>query len=133
LGVDAPAASTKRALVLLRYLDVVLVVIAMAPALALGVPVLGYVAAACGWILQRALAETDRRWIRKVDEPRKQLGLSLFEGFARIWLLAGVIVIAGVAGGRANGLTAALVTFGAYSVAFAIKVIMGPPQRRAIR
>jgi hypothetical protein len=133
LGVDAYAAPPKRALVLLRYLDVVLVVIAMAPALALGVPVLGYVAAACGWIVQRALAESDRRWIRKVSEPRKQLGLSLFEGFARIWLLAGVIVIAGVAGGRADGLTAALVTFGAYSVAFGIKVIMGPPQRSATR
>ncbi len=133
MGVDAYAASTKRALVLLRYLDVALVVIAMAPALALGVPVLGYVLATCGWILQRGIAETDRRWIRKVDEPRKQLGLSLFEGFARIWLLAGVIIVAGVAGGRVNGLTAALVTFGAYSVAFAIKVIMGPPQRGVLR
>ena len=133
MGVDAYAASTKRGLVLLRYLDVALVVIAMAPALALGVPVLGYVAAACGWILQRWIAETDRRWIRRVSEPRKQLGLSLFEGFARIWLLAGVIIIAGVAGGRVNGLTAALVTMGAYSVSFAIKVIMGPPQRKALR
>ncbi len=133
MGVGAYAASTKRPIELLRYLDVALVVIAMAPALALGVPVLGYVAAACGWILQRGIAETDRRWIRKVSEPRKQLGLSLFEGFARIWLLAGVIIIAGVVGGRADGLTAALVTFGAYSVAFVIKVLMGPPQRRAIR
>jgi hypothetical protein len=128
LGVDAYAASPKRALVLLRYLDVVLVLIAMAPALALGVPVIGYVAAASGWILQRVLAESDRRWIRKVSEPRKQLGLSLFEGFARIWLLAGVIIIAGVVGGRVDGLTAALVTMGAYSVAFGIKVIMGPPR-----
>jgi hypothetical protein len=133
LGVGAYAASTKRPIELLRYLDVALVVIAMAPALALGVPVLGYVAAACGWILQRGIAETDRRWIRRVSEPRKQLGLSLFEGFARIWLLAGVIIIAGVVGGRADGLPAALVTFGAYSVAFVIKVLMGPPQRRAIR
>jgi hypothetical protein len=119
--------------VVLRYLDVVLVVVALPPALALGVPVIGYVAAACGWIAQRVLAESDRRWIRKVSEPRKQLGLSLFEGFARIWLLAGVIIIAGVAGGRADGLTAALVTMGAYSVAFGIKVIMGPPQRSATR
>jgi thiamine pyrophosphokinase len=44
-----------------------------------------------------------------------------------------VIVIAGVAGGRVDGLTAALVTMGAYSVAFGIKVIMGPPQRSATR
>ena len=105
----------------------------MAPALALGAPVLGYVVGAGGWILQRVIAETDRRWIRKVAEPRKQLGVSLFEAFGRIWLLAGVIIVAGVVGGREDGLTAALVIFGAYSVAFAIKVITGPPRRRAVQ
>ncbi|HXW79081.1 MAG TPA: hypothetical protein VEJ84_06255 [Acidimicrobiales bacterium] len=117
---------------LLRYLDVVLVVLATGPALALGAPVLGYVVAAGGWILQRALAETDRRWIQRLPEPRQQLGISLFEAFGRIWLLAGVIIVAAVIGGRADGLTAALVIFGAYSVAFAIRVITGPPGRRAV-
>jgi hypothetical protein len=34
-----------------------------------------------------------------------------------------------VIGGRADGLTAALTIFGAYSVAFAVKVIAGPPER----
>jgi hypothetical protein len=118
---------------LLRYLDVALVILAMAPALALGAPVLGYAVGAGGWILQRAVAETDRRWIRNVAEPVKQLGVSLFEAFGRIWLLAGVIIVAAVAGGRVDGLTAALVIFGAYSVAFAIKVITGPPGRRAVQ
>jgi hypothetical protein len=117
---------------MLRYLDVALVVIAVAPALALGAPVLGFAAGAGGWVLQRVIAETDRRWTRKVTEPLKQLGITLFEAFARIWLLAGVIVIAAVAGGRRDGLTASLVIFGAYSVAFAIKLITGPPRRRAV-
>ncbi len=116
-----------------HYLDVALVVLAMAPAVALGAPVLGYAVGAGGWILQRAIAETDRRWIRRVDEPVKQLGVSLFEAFGRIWLLAGAIIVAGIAGGREDGLTAALVIFAAYSVAFAIKVITGPPQRRAVQ
>ena len=118
---------------MLNYVDVALVVLAMAPAVALGAPVLGYSIAAGGWILQRVVAETDRRWIRKVAEPRKQLGVSLFEAFGRIWLLAGVIIIAGVAGGRRDGLTAALVIFGAYSVAFVIRVISGPPRRRVVQ
>jgi hypothetical protein len=118
---------------LLHYVDVAVVVLAMAPAVAFGAPVLGYAIAAGGWILQRVVAETDRRWIRRVAEPRKQLGVSLFEAFGRIWLLAGVIIIAAVAGGRADGLTAALVIFGAYSVAFVIRVLSGPPQRRAVQ
>ncbi|MGH9030390.1 MAG: hypothetical protein ACRDV4_12350, partial [Acidimicrobiales bacterium] len=88
-----------RSLAMLRYLDVALVVIAVAPALALGAPVLGFAAGAGGWVLQRVIAEFDRRWTRKAGAtPLKQLGVNLFEGFARIWLLAGVIVIAAVAG-----------------------------------
>jgi hypothetical protein len=113
--------------VLLRYLDIVLVAIAMAPALALGAPVAGYGIGAGAWVLQRILAQADRRWIGMV-EPRKQLGLSLFESFGRIWLLAGGIAVAGVVGGRADGLTAALVIFCAYSIAFAMRLIEGRPQ-----
>jgi hypothetical protein len=116
---------------MLRYLDVVLVLLAAAPALALGAPVVGYTVGAGAWLLQRIIARADMAWIRKTAEPRTQLGLILFEAFGRIWLLAGAIVAAGVAGGRADGLTAALTIFGAYSVAFAIRVLSGPPGRKA--
>jgi hypothetical protein len=117
-------------LVLARYLDVVLVVIAAPVALALGAPALGYAVGGGAWILQRIVATVDRRWTSKLREPRRQLGVGLFEGFARIWLLAGAIIVAGVAGSRADGLTAALVIFGAYSVAFVIRVSSGPPSGR---
>lgn len=110
-----------------RCLDLVLVAIAAPVALALGAPALGYAIGAGAWLVQRALAQADRRWIRRAAEPRTQLGLNLFEAFGRIWLLAGGIVLAGVAGGRPDGLTAAVVIFGAYSVAFAIRVLSGPP------
>ena len=132
LALDADAAVAQRAPVFLRYLDVVLVAIATAPAIILGAPVLGFVVGASGWVLQRGIAEADRRWIRRVPEPRKQLGFSLFEAFGRTWLLAGVIIIAAVAGGRRDGLTAALVIFGAYSVAFAIRLLTGPPRNRTV-
>jgi hypothetical protein len=127
------AADAHAVFVGLRYLDLVLVALATPVALALGAPVLGYCIGAGAWALQRIIAHADRRWIRKAAEPRTQLGLALFEAFGRIWLLAGAIVVAGAAGSRANGLTAALTIFGAYSVAFAVKVIAGPPQRRALR
>jgi hypothetical protein len=117
----------------LHYLDVILVLLAMAPAVALGAPVLGYAIGAGGWILQRAVAETDRRWILRVDEPLKQLGVSLFEAFGRIWLLAGAIILAALIGGREDGLTASLVIFGAYSVAFLIKVLTRPRKQESDR
>jgi len=100
-------------------------------ALALGAPVLGYALAAGAWLTQRALAHLDRRWIANTREPSRQVGLNLFEAFGRIWLLAGAIVAAGLLGTRADGLTAALVVFAAYSIAFAMRLIEGRPQRGA--
>jgi hypothetical protein len=128
----AHPALPRRSPVMLRYLDVLLVVVAAAPALALGAPVLGYTIGAGAWVVQRIIAQADRRWISKASEPRTQLAANLFEAFGRIWLLAGAIVVAGVAGGRADGLSAALTICGAYSVAFAIRVLTGPPQRKVI-
>ena len=125
MAVGVGTAPEQRSMAVLRYLDVVVVAIVAVPAIALGAPALGYLVGAAGWILQRIIAATDRRWIRKLD-GRTQLGVNLFEAFGRIWLLAAAIVIAGVVT-RADGLTAALVIFGAYSVAFVIRVISGPP------
>ena len=125
----ASSVISRSPLQLLQYLDIVLVVLATPVALALGAPPFGLLIAVCAWLVQRVLAHTDRRWISRAREPRTQLGLNLFEAFGRIWLLAGAIVAAGVAGGRADGLTAALTICGAYSVAFAIRVISGPPTR----
>ena len=120
------------AMAVLRYMDLVLVVLVAPVALALGAPMLGYAIGAGGWVAQRVLAQADRRLISRAAQPGRQMGLNLFEAFGRIWLLAGVIIVAAVAGGRKDGLTAALVIFGAYSVAFVVKVITGPPRRRPV-
>jgi hypothetical protein len=83
------------------------------------------------WILQRIIAAADRHLLNKATDKttnvRAQLGFHLFEPFVRIWLLAGAIVLAGVAGHRADGLTAAIVIFAAYSIAFVVRLISGPP------
>lgn len=123
----AAAGPQRRSLSALRYLDVPLVAIGAPVAIVLGAPALGCVIGAVAWLAQRALALLDRRWIRNSTEPRTQLGLNLFEAFGRIWLLAAAIVLAALLGGRADGLTAAVLIFCAYSVAFAIRVFSGPP------
>jgi len=133
VALDADVRIDRPVLLVLRFLDVPLVVIALAVALALGAPALGCALGAGGWLTQRVIGEVDRRWTRKVATPLRQLGVNLFEGFARIWLLAGFILVAAVVGGRRDGLAASLVILGAYTVAFAIKVISGPPRRTAVR
>jgi hypothetical protein len=131
LAVGVGTASEERFMAVLRYMDVVLVAIVAVPALALGAPALGYTVGAAGWILQRIIAATDRRLVGKAGaSPRTQLGFNLFERFGRIWFLAGAIVIAGVVGHRADGLTAALLIFGAYSIAFVVRLLSGPPPPR---
>jgi hypothetical protein len=119
-SIDAPSAS------ILRYLDVLLVVVAAPVAIALGASPLGYLIAAGAWVLQRVLQQLDRRWIAARGADAR-FGLNLVDGFGRIWLLAGAIVLAAVIGGRDAGLTAALVIFCVYSIAFAIRVVEGRP------
>jgi hypothetical protein len=114
----------------LRYLDVVVLAVAAAPALLLGAPALGYAVGAGAWVLQRLIAATDRRLLRTVTGTTG-LSARFLEGFARTWLLAGAIIAAGVAGGRADGLTAAIVIFAAYTVSFTIRLASGPPEGRA--
>jgi hypothetical protein len=118
---------------ILRYLDVAAVIVIAIPALALGAPVFGYVLGGGAWIVQRIVQVNDRNLTAKLTEPRQQLAANLFEAFGRIWLLAIAIIVAGVAGHRSDGLTAALVIFGAYSIAFVIRVLSGPPQPRTQR
>jgi hypothetical protein len=111
----------------LRYLDVVVAVLAAIVAIALGAPVLGCALGAGAWVVQRGIQAVDRRWAQQVSSPRAALGISLFERFGRIWLLAGAIVIAGLAGARKDGLAAALIIFCAYTIRFVIGLVSGPP------
>src|SRR5579864_5734142 len=112
----------------LRYLDVLAVLIATPLALALGGPLFGLLVGAGGWLLQRALAIVDRELIVRTAEPGSRLGLNFLDAFGRIWVLAGAIVLAGAAGHRQDGLAAALLILGAYSVAFASRIARGRPE-----
>jgi hypothetical protein len=129
LAVGAEAVPRARIMNVFRYSDVVAVVVAAIPALVIGVPRLGYAVGAGAWIVQRAIQVGERRFLTSVQDPRRWLGARLFASFGRIWLLAGAIVAAGVAGSRRDGLTAAVVIFAAYSIAFMIKIAGGPPER----
>jgi hypothetical protein len=119
LSISAASANgSERGSVALLYLDIVLVVIVAVPALALGAPRLGYIVGAVAWIVMRlAQVELDKH-LRTVHDLRRRLGLGVAYSMARVWVLAGAIILAGVAATRHDGLTAALVIFGAFSVNF---------------
>jgi hypothetical protein len=110
-----------------KFLDVPFVVIGAIIALILGAPALGAIVGAAGWLLQRSLQVIDRRATSRVEDSLRRAGIRSAEAFGRIWLLAGAIIVADVAGGRKDGLAAAITVFAAYSVAFGLRIINGPP------
>jgi hypothetical protein len=109
---------------LLRYLDVVLVVAALPFVAFAGLPLLGYAVGAAAWILQRAAGVALERQAAKTKDIRRQVGLNLGGTLARAWIVGGAILAVGLAGEREDGLTAAVLVFVAFTVYFALAVIL---------
>ena len=104
--------------VALLYLDIVLVVIAVPIGLTAGAPTVGFTAGAAAWIVLRFAQISMDRQLVNIHDLRRRLGLGVAFSMLRVWLLASVIMVCGLAVSRADGLTAALVIFGAFSVNF---------------
>lgn len=102
-----------------RYLDLLLVIVVAAPALALGAPALGYAVGGGAWIVQRLSAVALEKRIKDLDDQRRRLGISLASAMGRVWFMAIAIMVVGVTVSRPDGLTAALVIFAAFSFTFA--------------
>jgi hypothetical protein len=119
--------SERDAVNVLQYLDVAFVVIGAIIALVLGAPALGVLIGAAGWLLQRSLQVVDRRATARIEDSLRRAGIRSAEAFGRIWLLAAAIIVSALAGGRKDGLAAAILIFAAYSVAFVIRMMSGPP------
>lgn len=115
--IGAPA-TLERSIVFLLYIDVVLVLLVAPIALAAGAPALGVTVGAVAWILGRAASAVAEKRIGAMEDFRRQIGYGVASSMLRVWLLACAIIAAGVAGSRADGLTAALVICGAFSVYF---------------
>jgi hypothetical protein len=116
--------------VALQYLDIVLVLVVAGPVLAAGAPALGFTVGAATWILARLASIAVERRIAGVGDIRRRLGMGVAFSMARVWVLAIAIIVAGVGASRADGLTAALVIFGAFSMRFAISAIVYVTQKK---
>ena len=108
----------------LRYLDCVLVVAALPFVAFAGLPLLGYSVGAAAWLLQRAAGVALERQASKSTEIRRQIGLNLGGTLARAWIVGGAILAVGLLGEREDGLTAAVLVFVAFTVYFALTVIL---------
>lgn len=125
---SAPA-ERERGSVALLYIDIVLVLVAAVPLLAAGVPTAGFIIGGAAWIVLRVAQVAADKQLAHVHDLRRRLGLTVAFSMLRVWLLAGAIIVSGLAVSRADGLTAALVIFGAFSVNFVRNAVAHVSQR----
>jgi len=115
-----------------RYLDVIVVVLAAPFVVFTGLPVLGYVVGAVLWIVGRVIeAALDAR-ARRAD-VRAAVGLRFASMLGRTWLIGLGILVVGLAAEREDGFIAAIVCLVAYTVHLATALILRPLERSANR
>jgi hypothetical protein len=109
----------------LRYLDIVLLLLALPVFLAADLPMLGYVAGAVAWLVQRAIQVVLNRRAVAERDPRKVVGIAAGSMIGRGWLVALTIFAAGLEDNDA-GLAAAVLVIVLFTAYFTVSMIMRP-------
>jgi hypothetical protein len=109
---------------ILRYIDLVLLAIALPVFIAADWSMTGYAVAATAWIAQRfVLAYTDARTARSLaaGDRRDAFKTTAISGFARVWLITLSALLVGLLADREDGLAAALLLIPLFTVQLVIK------------
>jgi hypothetical protein len=112
-------------MILIRYLDLVLLVVALPVFLIGGLPMLGYAAGAGAWLVQRAIQIALYRKAAASDDPRTVVGIAAGSMIGRGWLVALTIFAAGLVDEDA-GLAAAVLVILLFTAYFTVSMIMRP-------
>lgn len=129
----SPAMRRSDPLVVLRYFDVVVVVLAAPFVILTGLPVLGYVVGALAWIVQRVIGSMIEGRMRRESDIRRQVGLGLGASLGRAWFVGLTILAVGLAGARADGVMAAVLVLVAYTLYLLTSLALRPFERNAPR
>jgi hypothetical protein len=120
-------------LTFLRYLDLVLLALALALFLLAGLPLLGYAAAAAAWLAQRGIQALTNAKANASKDPLTVVGVLAASMIGRGWLVAGSILAVGLAAEREDGLAAALLSIALFTVYFSAQLILRPFDEAARR
>jgi hypothetical protein len=120
-------------LLLFRWLDVILVVLAAPFVVLMDLPVLGYTVGALAWILNRGIGVWVERIAARQDDVRRAVGLNLGVLIARSWLVGLSILAVGLAGDREDGLMAAVLLLAAFTLYFVTSLLTRSLEGKASR
>jgi hypothetical protein len=114
---------------MMRYLDLALLALALPVFLAADLPLLGWVGAAVGWLVQRGIQLLIEKQARASDDPRTVAGLLTGSMIARGWIVAGSIFVVGLSE-REAGLSAAILAITLFTFYFTGQLIGRPFEER---
>ena len=118
----------------LRYLDIVILILALPVFLAADRPMVGYAAAAAVGLVQRVIQVVLNRKAAAADDPRVVAGIAVGSMIGRGWLVALTILAVGLAEGDDAGLAAAVLILVLVTAYLTVSMIMRPfdkPQQTA--
>jgi hypothetical protein len=106
-----------------RYLDLLLVALALPVFLAAGLPLAGLAVGGGVWVAQRALQTYLDRRAGASKDPRTVVGLLAGSMIARGWLVAIAVFLVGLSDNEA-GLAAAVLVIVLFTFYFAVRMIL---------
>ncbi|MDX6585592.1 MAG: hypothetical protein QOI31_65 [Solirubrobacterales bacterium] len=104
---------------ILRYLDLILLAVALPVFIAADWPMLGYAVAAGAWIAQRlALAYANARIARSIaaGNRRDAFRTKAISSMGRVWLVSIAVLLIGLFADREDGLAAALLVTALFTI-----------------
>ncbi len=123
------SATSEPTVALLRFFDVVLVVVAAPILLPIGVPAAGYGIGAGAWIVLRALGVAVDRGASALGAARGEITIRLTYMLGRLFLLALTIILVRRGLGKDDGLTALLVIVFAFTMQLGTSALTRPQSR----
>ncbi|HEX5308788.1 MAG TPA: hypothetical protein VFW38_06885 [Solirubrobacteraceae bacterium] len=106
-----------------RYLDVLLVLATAPFVVVAGLPVFGYLVAACAWLITRVGAELLHARALRSNDPRIRAGLAVGVMMGRVWAIVLAILLARYAGSKEDGVMAAVLVLAAFTVYFMMTLV----------
>jgi hypothetical protein len=113
----------------MRYLDLVVLAVALVVFVAADLPLLGWAGATGAWLVQRGVQHVIERRAKASDDPRTVASLMTGSMLARGWLVAGTIFVVGLSD-REAGLAAAILAIVVFTFYFTGQLIARPFEER---
>jgi hypothetical protein len=112
-------------LTLLRYLDLLVLALALPLFLIADLPLVGYVGTAVAWLAQRGISAYAARRAAETGDRRAAMGVMAGTMVARLWLMGLSVLAVGLIE-REAGLAAALLAAVLFTISFSTLLIVKP-------